>query len=324
MSPIRTPAKFLFDAGYNTVVGNAFATLINHSVSEWINGSVVFTDDEKDEIIFDPSLIEDLTPADLDVKQAMYDLMIMRVYDLIPEERRPIGPGSGFSVHFDSCQADGNTSALLSKSFDSRFTNPNASWDIGGYTTPDGMTYTYVKRIADNLIAHCKRWSINKPFTNDYTIIRPDEYVSMYPDIDSFNWEYREDSWNAGGNTWLVDENGYIRRMSQRTFKSDDETSDLIWESNMRTLSQLTYLLRQKIERYIFEYSDDSVLKTMKVECENMFSNWVGNIVESLTIDFERDTNVDGTDIVVCTVNVTFRGLVVKVPIIVNVNRRGS
>jgi translation initiation factor 2 beta subunit (eIF-2beta)/eIF-5 len=323
-SPARTPAKFLFDAGYNTVVGSAFATLINHSVAEWINGSVVFTDDEKDEIIFDPSLIEDLTPADLDVKQAMYDLMIMRVYDLIPEERRPIGPGSGFSVHFDSCQADGNTSALISKSFDSRFTNPNASWDIGGYTTPDGMTYTYVKRIADNLIAHCKRWTINKPFTNDYTIIRPDEYVSIYPDIDSFNWEYREKSWNAGGNTWLVDENGYVRRMSQRTFKSDDETSDLIWESNMRTLSQLTYLLRQKIERYIFEYSDDSVLKTMKVECENMFSNWVGNIVESLTIDFERDTNVDGTDIVVCTVNVTFRGLVVKVPIIVNVNRRGS
>ena len=324
MSPIRTPAKFLFDAAYNTVVGSAFATLINHSVSEWINGSVIFTDDEKDEVLFDPSLIKNLAPADLDVKQAMYDLMIQRVYDLMPEDKRPLGPGSGFSVLFDSCYADGNTSALLNKSFDSRFTNPNASWDIGGYTTPDGMTYTYAKRSADNLFTHCKTYSINKPFTNDYTIIRPDEYVSIYPDIDSFNWEYREELWNSGGNAWLVDENGYVRRMSQRTFKNDDETSDLIWESNMRTLSQLTYLLRQKIERYLFEYSDDSILKTMKVECENMFSNWVGNIVDSLTIDFERDTNVDGGDIVVCYVNVTFRGLIIRVPIIVNVNRRGS
>ena len=92
----------------------------------------------------------------------------------------------------------------------------------------------------------------------------------------------------------------------------------------MRTLSQLTYLLKNKIEHYLFEYSDDSVLKTLKVECENMFSNWVGNVVDTLTIDFERDINTDGGDIVVCYVNVTFRGLIVRVPIIVNVNRRSS
>jgi hypothetical protein len=148
------------------------------------------------------------------------------------------------------------------------------------------------------------------------------EYVSIFPDIDGDSWEEREDLWNFGGNAWIMDENGTVRRMSQRTMKGDDETSDLIWESNMRTLSQLTYLLRQKIERYLFEYSDDSILKTMKVECENMFSNWVGNIVQTLRIDFERDVNVDGGDIVICTVNVTFRGLIVRVPIIVNVNRR--
>lgn len=322
LSPIRTPAKFLFDAAYNTVVGSAFSTLINHSVSDWINGSVIFTDDEKDEVLFDPSLIKNLEPADLDVKQAMYDLMIERVYDRIPESKRPIGPGSGFSVLFDSCFADGNTSALINNSFNSRFTNPNASWDVGGYTTFDGVTYTYAKRSADNLITHCKTYSINKPFTNDYTAMNASEYVSIFPDIDGDSWEEREDLWNFGGNAWIMDENGTVRRMSQRTMKGDDETSDLIWESNMRTLSQLTYLLRQKIERSLFEYSDDSILKTMKVECENMFSNWIGNIVQSLSIDFERDINVDGGDIVICTVNVTFRGLIVRVPIIVNVNRR--
>jgi hypothetical protein len=322
MSPIRTPAKFLFDAAYNTVVGSAFSTMINHSVSDWINGSVIFTDEEKDEVLFDPSLIKNLSPADLDVKQAMYDLMIERVYDRIPESKRPIGPGSGFSVLFDSCFADGNTSVLINNSFNSRFTNPNASWDVGGYTTFDGVTYTYAKRSADNLITHCKTYSINKPFTNDYTAMSSSEYVSIFPDIDGDSWEEREDLWNFGGNAWIMDENGTVRRMSQRTMKGDDETYDLIWESNMRTLSQLTYLLRQKIERYLFEYSDDSILKTMKVECENMFSNWVGNIVQTLRIDFERDVNVDGGDIVICTVNVTFRGLIVRVPIIVNVNRR--
>ena len=55
-----------------------------------------------------------------------------------------------------------------------------------------------------------------------------------------------------------------------------------------------------------------------------MFSNWVGSLVQALDISFERDINIDGGDIVVCYVNVTFRGLILRVPIIVNVNRRES
>lgn len=322
-SPIRTPAKFLFDAGYNTVVGASFVTPMNHSVSDWINGSVNFTDDEKDSILYYPELIQSLKPADIDVKQAMYDLMIERVYENIPEDKRPIGPGSGFQVLFDSCLTDGATSVSINKSFSTRFTNPNASWDIGGLTTPSGYTYTFVKRSVDNLINHCKTYSVNKPFTGDYTAIAPNEYVSIFPDIDADEWEYRALLWNSGGNAWVPDANGYVKRMSQRTFYAE-ETSDLIWESNMRTLSQLTYLLKQKIEHYLFEYSDDSTLKTMKTECDSMFSNWVGDLVDELEINFERGLNTDGGDIVICTVRVVFRGLIIRVPIIVNVDRRTS
>ena len=104
----------------------------------------------------------------------------------------------------------------------------------------------------------------------------------------------------------------------------DAETSDLVQESNMRTLSQLVYLLQNKIDSYLLEYNDDAVLKTLSDECNNMFSNWVGSLVQALDISFERDINIDGGDIVVCYVNVTFRGLILRVPIIVNVNRRES
>ena len=249
--------------------------------------------------------------------------MIVRIYDGIPEDKRPIGPGSGFNVLFDSCTTDGATAAALNKSFATRFTNPNGSWDIGGLTTPTGYTYTFVKRVVDNLVNHCKTYSINKPFTGDYTTIAPTEYSSIFPDIDADNWTYRDLMWNSGGNAWLPDSNGYVKRSSQRTFY-DDETSDLLWESNMRTLSQLTYLLRQKIERYLFEYSDDSTLKTMKTECDTMFANWVGSLVDELTIEFERGLNTDGGDIVICRVRVVFRSLVIRVPIIVDVQRRVS
>lgn len=92
----------------------------------------------------------------------------------------------------------------------------------------------------------------------------------------------------------------------------------------MRTLSQLCYLLQNKIDSYLLEYNDDAVIKTMSDEVNNMFSNWVGNLVDALEIVFYRDLNTDGGEILVCEVNVTFRGLVLRVPIIVNVNRRDN
>jgi hypothetical protein len=115
---------------------------------------------------------------------------------------------------------------------------------------------------------------------------------------------------------------GSLTRRSQRTLLRDADTSDLLQESNMRTLSQLTYLLQNKIDSYLLEYNDDPVIKTLSDEVNNMFSNWVGTLVDGLEITFARDINTDGGEILVCYCNVTFRGLILRVPIIVNVNRR--
>ena len=153
-------------------------------------------------------------------------------------------------------------------------------------------------------------------------MITKDRYTSYFPDIDTTDWDMRELLYNSGGNAWIADIKGNLRRQSQRTFHRDSTTSDLLQENNVRTLSQLVYLLQNKIEDCLLEYNDDGVLKTLSDEVNNMFSNWAGNLVDSLNIQFYRDTNTDGGDIVVCEVAVTFRGLILRVPIIVNVNRR--
>ena len=92
----------------------------------------------------------------------------------------------------------------------------------------------------------------------------------------------------------------------------------------MRTLSQLIYLLQNKIDKWLLEYTDDGVLTSMTETINNIFSGWIGTRVQNLEISFEKDINTDGGEIVVCYVNVTFRGLLLRVPIIVNVNRRVS
>ena len=323
-SPNRVPAKFLFDGATNTVVGQTLLPYMTYNVIDIINASTIFTDDEKEACVLDSSLYKNLKYEDIDVKGAMYDLMEFRCYYGMPEDKRPIGPGFGLSLHLDSGVVDGNTAMLVNQSFNKRFDNPNASWDIGGYvSTVDGIAYTYTKRLVENMFRHIKNTSINDPFTGDDTNISPEEYSSYFPDIDIVDWDDREAQYKAGGNTWIIDVNGNLQRASQRTLCRTSDTSDLVQESNMRTLSQLCYLLQNKINKYLLAYNDDGVLKTLKEECDNMFSNWVGDLVSTLDITFKRDINpTDGGEIVVCYVKVTFRGLILRVPIIVDVQRR--
>lgn len=324
MSPTRVPAKYLFDGGHNTVVGQTILPYLTYSPADIINASTLFTADEKEAIMYNPDVIENITTfEDIDVKQAMYDLTIYRLYQGIPDDKRPIGPGSGLSLHLDSGVTDATTAMLINTSFSKRFDNPNVSWDIGGWVDFNtGMSYTFTKRLVDNLITHCKTYTVNKPFVGKYSTIRSDEYTSYFPDIDTTDWDLRELLYNSGGNAWIADINGNLTRRSQRTLLRDSTSSDLLQESNMRTLSQLVYLLQNKIDTYLLEYNDDGVLKTLSDDVNNMFSGWVGSYVDNLEIIFERDVNIDGGDIIVCYCNVSFRGLILRVPIIVNVNRR--
>jgi hypothetical protein len=322
-SPTRCPAKFLFDAGYNTIVGSTILPYLTYTPTDIINASIIFTDDEKEEILFNPDIVAGLKYEDIDVKQAMYDLMIYRIYQGIPVDMRPEGPGSGLSLHLDSGVTDANTAMLVNTSFAKRFDNPNASWDIGGWVDVEtGMSYTFTKQIVDNIVRHCRTISINKPYVGSYSAITPDRYTSYFPDVDTTDWELRELLYNSGGNAWIMGQDGSLTRRSQRTLLRDADTSDLLQENNMRTLSQLTYLLQNKIDSYLLEYNDDAVIKTLSDEVNNMFSNWIGTLVDGLEITFTRDINTDGGEILVCYCNVTFRGLILRVPIIVNVNRR--
>lgn len=328
LSPVRVPAKFMFDAGYNCVLGIKSLPYSEPSVEDIILASTIFTDDEKEEYAYDNSIIKTrIQYNSVDVKQAMYDLMIERCYQRIPEDKRPIGPGSGFQLYLDTGFSDNiNTIKKIIETFRTKFTNPNASMDIGGYTSAlNGVTYTYTKRVVDNLFRHCQQYTINKPFANTYATIPAAEVVEFFPNIDTTDWDLEELMYTSGGNSWVLDTQGNLRRKSQKTMYNESTgTSDLLQESNMRTLSQLIYLLQNQIDNWLLEYVDDGILTSMTESINNIFSGWVGTRVEALDIRFEKDINTDGGEIVVCYVNVVFRGLLLRVPIIVNVNRRES
>lgn len=328
MSPTRCPAKYLFDGAYNTIVGANIVPELVYTPEEIINASTIFTEDEKEQILFDKTLLAGISNsvADIDVKAAMYELSVFRNFYGIPEEKRPVGQGSGLSLHLDSGVVDDNTAALVAKSFEKRFSTYNASWDIGGYVdSATGISYTYLKWMVDNMFTHMTTYTVNKPFVGKYASIPKSAYIKSFPDIDTINWEERDAAYLAGGNSWVVDPSGSLVRRSQRTLYRAGDTSDLIQESNARTLSQLVYLLQNKVDSYILEYADDDTLQTMTDDCNIMFADWIGTRVDGLDIKFERDINPkDGGEIVVCYCTVRFRSLVLRVPIIVDVQRRNQ
>lgn len=332
-SPTRCKAFNIFDGAWNTIVGANIVPELTYTPEEIINASTIFTEEEKDAILFDKTIIEGIramlrgantNAADIDVKAAMYELMDFRVFDGIPEDKRPLGQGSGCNLYLDCGISDDVTTELVSRSFQKRFDSWNASWDIGGYTDPStGVQFTYTKRIVDNLFTHIKTNTVNKPFVGKYATIPAEEFTSFFPEIDTIDWDRRENSYKAGGNVWILDSNNNLVRQTQKTLYRVDDTSDMIEENNSRTLAQLIYLLRERINGYLYEYSDDDTLKAMTDDCNITFSGWVGSRVQALNISFERDINpLDGGEIVVCYCDVTFRGLVLRVPTIVNIQRR--
>ena len=127
--------------------------------------------------------------------------------------------------------------------------------------------------------------------------------------------------YNSGGNVWIPDVNEVLSRQSQRTLNRTSDSSDLIQESNMRTLSQFIYILQNFLNNQLLDYDDDGVLKTLSNTVNNMFSGWIGTNFSNMTIEFSRE-NIDGTSITVCNVSVTFRGLILQTAIICDVAAR--
>ena len=318
----RVSAKYLFDGGHNTLIGITILPYMTYQLSDIAQASTIYTEDEKMAILLNPDILADpriSSSDDIDVKTAMYDLMIERVFQRIPEVNRPVGDGYGLSLHLDAGICDAQTALLMNQTFSKKFTNANASWDIGGYTE-NGVTYTYTKRLVDNMFTHMTTYSVNKPYANEYTIFKPQ---SFFPDVDTQDWELRELMYNSGGNVWIPDTNGNLKRWSQRTLSNERTgTSDLIQESNMRTLSQFCDILQRKIDNSLLEYNDDGVIKTLEDNCNVTFSPWIGQIVKDLNIKFARDINIDGGEILVCNVVLKFRGLVLRSAILVNIERR--
>lgn len=327
MSPNRVPAFFLFDGGHNTIIGTTIQPELNYPVSDIVEASTIFSDDEKTMAIERPQILSPiLRYEDIDVKQAMYDLMEYRIYQGIPDDFRPIGPGSGLSLFLDTgIHCDYKTAEMAQKSFSRRFNNPNCSWDLGGWVDrTTGKAITFVGHIAHNLFNHIRNTSINKPFVMHSSTILKKNYNVFFPDIDEIDWEKREERYMSGGNIWYPDSNNNLLRRSQRTVFKDAETSDFVQESNMRTLTRMIFMAQTHINSYLLEYSDDGTLKTLEDELNNMFSLWPGRLIERFKIKFERKINIDGGEIVACIFDVWMRGLILRVPIIVNVNRRDS
>ena len=319
----QVSAAYLFDANFNTTYGVELTDDSSYTVKEIIESSSIFTPEEKEMILNNPEILESVidVPEDIDVKQAMNDLAIERNYNGIPEGKRPVGYGSGFQVYFDVGTGDYEENLKVYESMSSRFDNTNFSCDIGWWEE-GGFKYTYPKRIIESLFSFCDAaGNINKPFVLAATTISPDRYTSYSPAIEGNEWELKEEIYNKGANVWCIDSNNNLQRQFQHTFSSIDESSSMVQESNQRTLNVLVKTIERIVEKYIFQVDEDGVWKTAIDECNTKFVGWKGNIVKDYNIERRVMEAPDGTAISTLYVTVSFRNLILQIPVIVNIEK---
>lgn len=319
----QVQAAYLFDANFNTTYNIQLDDDSSYTIKEIIQASSIFTADEKEEVLNNPELLEAIidVPEDIDVKQAMCDLAIERNFDGVPEDKRPVGNGSGFQVYFDVGTGDYEENMRVYESMAERFDNENFVCDIGWWEE-GGFKYTYPKRIIESLYSFCvSSGNINKPFVLAPTNISPDRYTSYSPAIEGNEWTLKEEIYNKGANVWCIDSNNNLQRQFQHTFSSVDESSSMIQESNQRTLNVFVRTIKEVMQKYIFQYDEDGIWRSAIDECNTHFVGWKGTIVKDYSIERQVFELPNGTEQPVLWVTISFRGLILSIPVIVNIEK---
>lgn len=337
LSPSRMDLDFIIDANYNMTSEDDIELDLN-STSLYAN-STVLTSQDADELSVLETGSTFLKYSDLNVKQAMYDLVLFRNKRGMMVSKED---GAGCHLHLD-CNLIGLKTLEVNYElertlamFDS-FRNRACSIDLGYYQIYDPRTSKRIKvtalyLLATGLVPHMIQYGINKPFVGDYATLRAITRStaiaatgnmirdSFKPDIDTIDWDIKEKLYKSRINYYVSENEGrVVKRACQNTRQLD--ASALLEESNMRVLNTLVKNVERDCQSFLYNWNEPTVRDGFtKAEMEK-YRNWIGTLVQDLSIYFTANEWEQERMIMHCYVNVKFRDLIKRIIVEVNINR---
>jgi hypothetical protein len=329
LSPARVNLDFIFDANYNMTMQDA-SVEFDSTIRDIYDGSTILTDEDYRALAVLGTATGGtvlINAADINVKQAMYDLNVFRNKDGMP---LATDEGAGCELKLDTGLVGLKSINVNSELMDlitamQVFDGRNCSIDFGYYQVVDPVSgrkiqVTTTFFLASQLIPHIMKYGPNKPFVNNYATIQNLVKNSFQPELDLIDWDVKEQLYLNRINYYVtLDEGNTVQRVVQNTCQKD--ASALLEESNVRVLNILKKGLENACRGYLYEWNDPVVRKGYTDSQMDIYKPWIGTWVQDINIHFEANDYEQSHMIMHCYVAVAFRDIAKRIILEIDVNR---
>lgn len=183
---------------------------------------------------------------------------------------------------------------------------------------PVTITYFLARKYVDHVI----NFGAHIPFVKNYARLEGHIKDSLYPTIDDYEMELKELLITNRFNYFETISDNVFQRACQNT--SQSKNSDLLEENNITTLYTMKRIIERDITNNLYNFADADIRKDFKDYEMAKFASWVSRDVQSFDIDFRMNEWEADRSILHCYINVTFRGLMKRAILEIDINKRDN
>lgn len=249
------------------------------------------------------------------VKQKMTDLCIARNDGLVYLDAGIISP---LTIN--------NVNSLI-KRFESMSNDNKISRNIQHYyikepTSKKRIPVTISYFLAYQYTDHVINNGTHIPFVKSYARLSGHIRDSLYPTVDNYEYNFKEILTENRFNYFETIGDNIFQRATQNTAQS--KNSDLLEENNIATLYDLKRAIETDIINRLYDFSDADVRSSFKDYEDARFASWKNSKIKDFSIDFRMNEWEADRSILHCYLSVTFRGLMKRAILEIDINKRDN
>lgn len=250
----------------------------------------------------------------LDVKNAMVNLTLLRNDCLCYLDCGIINSFTDKDIAKLITEYSGFTDNKISKNIQHYYIKePNTMKRI-----PVTITYFLARAYVDHII----NYGSHVPFVKTYARLTGHIKDSLYPTVDVYEFSLKEQLTENRFNYFETVSDNIFQRACQNT--SQPNNSDLLEENNITTLYNMKRIIEKDITNNLYNFADADIRKNFKDYEKAKFASWVNKDVKSFDIDFRMNEWEADRSILHCYINVTFRGLMKRAILEIDINKRDN
>ena len=176
------------------------------------------------------------------------------------------------------------------------------------------LAYKYTDHVIDN--------GAHIPFVKSYARLSGHIRDSLYPTVDNYEYNFKEILTENRFNYFETIGDNIFQRATQNTAQS--KISDLLEENNIATLYELKRAIETDITNRLYDFSDADVRSSFKDYEDARFASWKNSKIKDFSIDFRMNEWEADRSILHCYLSVTFRGLMKRAILEIDINKRDN